>query len=175
MQKSYFIFNTLKSRQIKRSNIVAVVLLFTVLYMVFSVSCNSTPTEQLPTIKEWERPKISTENIASVTSEPDADGVQFINVGMAEDGNMIIVNFRGPAQLIDKWNQGSVYLVDEVTGNAFDQIPVAPVIGPLFGKPKKDGGLGYALLNNIGKSIRPGLLVTVVLGNYKREHVIVNQ
>ena len=94
---------------------------------------------------------------------------------MAEDGAMIVVNFKGPAKLIQKWYQGSIYLVDETTEVAYDQIPVAPKLGPLFNKPRLDGQAGFALLSNPDQGIKPGSVVTVVLGNYKREHVTVKQ
>jgi hypothetical protein len=145
-----------------------------ILVTVFAAGCSSRP-EELPTITPWERPKVSTDNIQLAESEPDTDGVQLLNVGMVEDGVMIIVNFKGPPELVDKWNQGSIYLVDEATGTAFNQIAVAPVIGPLLAKPRDDGQPGYAILVNPGYGIRPGMTVTAVLGKYKREHVMVNK
>ena len=135
--------------------------------------CSPAQTEQLPAIKSWQPPKVSTEGIKQAAVEPDADGVSLSDIGTAEDGAMIIIHFTGPAKLIQSWNQGSIYLVDEATGTAFNQIPVAPVIGPLFGKPQKDGQSGYVMLSNPGNGIKPGSVVTAVLGKYKREHVTV--
>ena len=84
---------------------------------------------------------------------------------------MIIIHFSGPAKLIQSWNQGSFYVIDEANGIDYSQIPVAPIIGPLFGKPQKDGQPGYVMLNNPGPGIKAGSIVTVVLGKYKRVHI----
>jgi hypothetical protein len=174
MKKSDYSQNINVLKRYKASPVFAVSFVLIILVLVLT-GCSSAPEEQLPTITPWERPKISTDEIPLAASEPDTDGVQLLNIGMVEDGAMIIVNFKGPAKLVDKWNQGSIFLVDEATGTAFDQIAVAPVIGPLFAKPKEDGQSGYAMLNNPGYGIRPGMTVTAVLGKYKREHVVVTK
>jgi hypothetical protein len=133
-------------------------------------ACGSAKDEQLPDIVPWQPPKVSLEGIPLAASEPDPDGVQFAGVGMAEDGAMIIVNFVGPAALIQTWNQGDVYVVDQ-NGTAYNQVPVAPVLGPLFAKPKEDGQAGYVLLYNPNYGVRPGSIVSVVLGKYRRDHI----
>jgi hypothetical protein len=43
----------------------------------------------------------------------------------------------------------------------------------LFVKPQEAGQEGYYMLINAGAGIKAGSLVTVVLGNYKREHITV--
>jgi hypothetical protein len=133
--------------------------------------CDRPATETAPPITLWTRPTLSAVPGTPATSEPDADGVALIGVGFAEDGALIMVRFSGPAKLVQGWTQGSIYVVDEATRQSYDQVPVAPVIGPLFSKPRSDGQPGYVMLNNP----RPGLTfsssVTVVLGRYKREHI----
>jgi hypothetical protein len=144
-----------------------------VICLALLAGCAPAQAEQLPPIKSWQKSLISTEGINLAAAEPDADGVSMTGVGLAEDGAMLIINFKGPAKLIQTWNQGSMYVVDEATGIDYSQIPVAPVIGPLFGKPVKDGQPGYVMLNNPDPGIKSGSVVTVVLGKYKRVHVTV--
>jgi hypothetical protein len=136
-------------------------------------ACRQAPEENIPEITPWQRPTAESISGVLTTAEPDADGVELLGVGMAEEGSMIVVNFKGPAKLIQGWNQGSVYVVDEGNKVVYDEIPVAPVIGPLFGKPKSDGQPAYAMLNNVTPGIKPGSTVTVVLGEYRRDHVTV--
>jgi hypothetical protein len=50
-----------------------------------------------------------------------------------------------------------------------------PRIGPLFGKPKREGQAGYVMLINGPTPLKGGERVTVVLGNYTQEHVVVDQ
>lgn len=133
-------------------------------------ACGSGKDEQLPEIVLWQPPKVSLAGIPLVTAEPDPDGAQLTGVGMAEDGAMIIVNFTGPAALMQAWQQGDIYVVDEA-GTAYDQVPVAPVLGPLFAKPNQDGQPGYVLLYNPNYGIRPGSVVSVVLGKYRRDNI----
>jgi hypothetical protein len=144
-----------------------------VIILVSFISCRSTSTEQLPEIKPWVRPPLSTEGIQLATIEPDADGIVLLGAGIAEEGEMIIINFKGPTKLIQSWNQGNVYIIDEATRIGYDQIPVAPVIGPLFGKPLEEGQPGYVMLNNFDHGIKSGSVISIILGKYKREHIIV--
>lgn len=137
-------------------------------------ACGSSKDGQLPEIVPWQPPKVSLEGIPLAASEPDPDGAELTGVGMAEDGAMIMVNFTGPAALIQGWNQGDVYVVDQA-GTAYDQVPVAPVLGPLFAKPNLDGQPAYVLLYNPNYGIRPGSVVSVVLGKYRRDNVQVRQ
>jgi hypothetical protein len=141
--------------------------------MMFS-GCRPTESEDLPTITAWEQPKKIADKVKLTNIEPDEDGIKLMNVGLAEDGAMITVNFFGPGKTIKKWNQGDVYIVDESSGAGYSQIPVAPVIGPLFGKPTTDKqGRAYVMLSNPDNGIKTGSKVSVILGKYKREHVVV--
>ena len=47
------------------------------------------------------------------------------------------------------------------------------MIGPLIARPKEDGQLGYVMFMNAPQPLQPGSRVTVVLGNFKQEHVVV--
>jgi hypothetical protein len=152
----------------------AVFLFIVILCLVFLPACKPETEEVLPSITPWQPPKASTDGIPIAEAEPDLDGVQFLGAGIAEEGGMVIVRFNGPAKLMQNWGQGSIYVVDEATGIGYKQIPVAPVLGPLFAKPGAAGGGGYVLLNNPGQGIKSGSIVTAVLGKYKRIHVVVN-
>jgi hypothetical protein len=150
---------------------IAVVLALVLLCLVFITACRPATAESLPPITPWQLPKDSTEGIPLAAAEPDPDGVQLLGAGIAEAGGMVIVRFNGPNKLMQTWGQGSIYIVDEETGVGYKQVGVAPVLGPLFAKPGAGGGSGYVLLMNPNQGIKPGSMVTAVLGKYKRVHV----
>jgi hypothetical protein len=97
--------------------------------------------------------------------------IEIVGVGFAGEGAMIMVQFLAPPEVARNWWQGNVYVQDEAKGTRYDMIPVMPIIGPLIGRPKEEGQLGYVMLVNSPPYLQPGTLVTVVLGNYKQEHV----
>jgi hypothetical protein len=142
--------------------------------LVSVTGCGSGPPETLPAITPWEPAKSEADAVALASSEPDADGIILEQVQIAADGPMIMVTFRGPVELIQHWTQGAIWLVDENTRLVYGQIIVAPVIGPLFSRPKEDGEEGYVMLSNFDSGLKAGSRVTVVLGNYKRLNVAVN-
>lgn len=107
----------------------------------------------------------------SPVDEPLA--VEVVSVGFAGDGGMIIVRFLAPPEEAEKWWQGSASVTDEGNGAVYDEIPVMPRIGPLIGRPKVAGQLGYVMLMNAPPGLQPGALVTVVLGAHRFEHVAV--
>jgi hypothetical protein len=97
--------------------------------------------------------------------------VEVLRVGFAGEGGMIHVQFRAPPEEAAKWWQGDVQVIDEETQSMYNEIPVMPRIGPLIGRPKRQGQLGYVMLSNIPPYLESGAVVTVVLGNYTFEHV----
>jgi len=99
--------------------------------------------------------------------------IEVLRVGFAGEGGMIHIQFRAPPKEAAKWWQGDVQVIDEKTQNSYNEIPVMPKIGPLIGRPKREGQLGYVMLSNVPPYLQPGAVVTVVLGNYKFEHVTV--
>ena len=111
--------------------------------------------------------------IQETASEPDPDGAQLLMVNFSANGGYIDVQFTAPYELTQNWWQGSIYVSDESTGMLYYQIPVMPVVGPLMGKPRYFGQKGYCMLVNQAPWLAPGSLITVVLGNYKRLHVII--
>jgi hypothetical protein len=101
----------------------------------------------------------------------DESQVQLLGVSLGTESGLIVVQFKAPPELARQWQQLEVYVVDEATGTTYNEIPVAPVIGPLFTRPKQAGQIGYLMLVNTDNSLRQGAQVTVVLGKFNQEHV----
>jgi hypothetical protein len=99
--------------------------------------------------------------------------VKLLGVGFAAEGGLIMVRFKAPPKIAEQWWQGRVSVIDEATGTVYNEIPVSPLIGPLIGRPKIAGQSGYVMLVNPPPGIQPGSTVTVVLGNFRQEHVTV--
>jgi len=110
------------------------------------------------------------------TEEADVDEVQLVRVEVGTESGLILVQFKAPHQVARTWQQGMVYVVDEATGAKYTEIPVLPVVGPLFARPKEAGQIGHVMFTNAAlgaAGLRRGSLVTVVLGSFKQEHVTV--
>ncbi len=103
--------------------------------------------------------------------EPDPAGVELLSVSLGSMDQLISVSYVAPVAVAQGWLEGAIYVVDEASGHLYNQVPVAPVIGPLFARPKEDGQGGYCMLSNYDGLVRSGSVVTVVLGSYRREHV----
>ena len=99
------------------------------------------------------------------------DAVEVTRVGFAVEGGFIDVQFKAPYEVSEHWWQGSAYLLDEGTGVYYREIPVMPKLGPLLSRPKTAGQTGYIMFINGPRPLRPGALVTVVLGDYHFEHL----
>lgn len=108
-----------------------------------------------------------------VTTAKWEDGAELLGVGFAADGGFIIVRFKLPPRTAGRLMQGQVYVVHEATGTTYREIAVMPEVGPLIARPKKKGQSGYVMLTNAPQRLPKGSVVTVVLGNYRQEHVIV--
>jgi hypothetical protein len=107
------------------------------------------------------------------TQTPQGSTVEVLGVGIGTEGNFIEVYFLAPPAVAGGWYQGNVSVTDETTGIVYNEIPVMPVIGPLFGKPVEDGQKGYVMLVNAPEPLQLGTLVTVKLGDYIFEHILV--
>jgi hypothetical protein len=99
--------------------------------------------------------------------------IQVLGVGFAADGQFINVQFTGPPQLVSPLNQLNCYVQDEATGTIYNSVPVMPVVGPLLGRPARDGQIGYVMFLNVDLGMKAGDTVTVVLGDVREEHVVV--
>src|SRR5512143_772987 len=110
---------------------------------------------------------------AAATETASISQVELLVVDFGAEGRYIHVAFRAPPRVARQWRQGNVYVVDEATGTIYNGIPVAPIIGPLIAHPIHDGQIGYVMPFNTPPGIHPGSIVTVVLGDFKQEHVTV--
>jgi hypothetical protein len=107
----------------------------------------------------------------TATDDASSSRVELLRVDFAAEGKYIYVEFRAPPRVARLWRQGNVSVIDEATGIIYNGIPVAPIIGPLIAQPVREGQIGYVMLVNLDFGIKTGAVVTVVLGNFKQEHV----
>ncbi len=127
----------------------------------------------IPSAESTEEVEINTQEDES-QEEPSLEAetsVEVVSVGFAGEGGFIIIRFLAPAKVAERWWQGSVSVEDESSGDIYNEIPVLPKIGPLIGRPKQDGQLGYVMLVNSPPGLRTDALVTVILGEYRFEHI----
>jgi hypothetical protein len=103
----------------------------------------------------------------------DVDAVQLLGVSLGDESGLILVQFIAPPAVTRTWQQNNVYVEDEANGARYDEVPVMPVIGPLFAHPKTAGQIGYVMFVNAGNSLLRNARVTVVLGRFRQEHVVV--
>jgi len=143
---------------------------------VATVTATRTP-RPLPTVtpvavSAERRGEAEKEEAEEAKAEGAAGAVELVGVGFAAEGGFIAVQFKAPKEISDKWMQGNVYVVDEATGAVYDDIPMMPILGPLLARPPRTDQLGYVMFKNLaGHGLKSGDLVTVVLGNFKQEHV----
>ena len=97
--------------------------------------------------------------------------VQVLSVVLGAEGGFVVVNFMAPPEVATRWYQGAVSVQDEASGARYSEIGVLPVVGPLFGRPVEPGQPGYVMFVNAPKPLGPGAVVTVVLGDYRFEHI----
>ena len=104
---------------------------------------------------------------------PQEQTVKVLRVSLGAEGGMIHIQFQAPPGVAAQWWQGSVSVTDEATGVVYNEIPVMPKIGPLIGRPRRLGQLGYVMLMHTPLGLKPGSKVTVALGKYEFEHLTV--
>jgi len=109
----------------------------------------------------------------SLTDQEAVQTVEVVSVGLAGEGGLIIIRFLAPVKVAERWWQGSVSVEVESSDEIYNEIPVLPRVGPLIGRPKIDGQYGYVMLVNSPPGLQSGSLVTVVLGDYRFEHIVV--
>ncbi len=99
--------------------------------------------------------------------------IELVGVNYDYDGGFIMVQYKASPRAAQRIIPEKVYVVDEETGMVYNDIPVAPLIGPLLGRPRHDGQTGYVMFVNFDYGIHAGSMVTVVLDGFKQEHVAV--
>jgi hypothetical protein len=99
--------------------------------------------------------------------------VEIMRVSYAADGGFITIYFRAPPEIAEGWWQGDISIIEEETETEYNEVPVMPKIGPLISKPQVYGQVGYVMLVNNPPGLKPGARVTVILGEYRFENIIV--
>ncbi len=108
---------------------------------------------------------------AATSSRPQ---VEVLGVTLAGEGGFIEVVFTAMPQISAQWVAGTVRVIDEETGAVYDELVTLPSVGLLFARPNRPGQPGYVMLTNVNHGVHPGSIVTVVLGGYRKEHVVVH-
>ncbi len=136
---------------------------------------------QVPTVSAQITKNSNPPDITKVTSQlsvqntPDPTMVKVIGVGFAADGTYICVIYTASPEATRNWQQGNISVTDEGTGTVYNFIPVMPILGPLLGRPRYMGQIGYVMLINKPPGLQAGAKVTVILGSFKQEHIVVQQ
>ncbi len=104
-----------------------------------------------------------------------AQKIALLNVGLAGEGGFVVVYFTAPPDLAHRLLiPNAAVVVNEKTGFTYSQIPVMDTIGPLISIPKAIGRKGYVMLVIPAQSpLKKGDLVTVILADFKQQHVTV--
>ena len=105
------------------------------------------------------------------TQAVEESEVKLLGVSLGTESGLILVQFKAPPALTRHWQQTDLYVIDESTGAVYNEVPVMPVIGPLFARPNQAGQIGYVMLVNAPVPLQSGALVIVYLGEYIFEHV----
>lgn len=101
-------------------------------------------------------------------------GIEIVSIQQTAGGYMIDFRYRildpEKAQpLLDKKVQP--YLVDEASGAKF-MVPSPPIVGAMRASgPVTPGKIFYIVFANPGKYVKVGKQVTVVIGDFKAEHL----
>jgi hypothetical protein len=142
-------------------------LLYICMLFLFVAGCATTSTESDTTAK------------ADRISIEEQWGVRIESLRTASAGNLIDFRYRiidpdKALPLVDRRNKA--YLIDEASGASLE-VPNTAKIGPLrqtvrYGKPKEDR-IYFVLFGNPGEFIKPGNRVTVVIGDFRVENLIV--
>lgn len=124
--------------------------------------------------KDEEQPVTAVSTTAVEETQPaEAQQVEIVRVGFAAEGGFITIYFRAPPEVAEGWWQGDILVIEEESGTEYDEVPVMPRIGPLISKPQFNGQVGYAMLVNTPPGLQPGAQITVVLGKYRFEDIII--
>jgi hypothetical protein len=91
-----------------------------------------------------------------------------IMISICGEGDLINARFK----IDEKMKRpGPIYIQDEATGKICN-VAVTPKIGPLMSSRKKLGNYAFCIFNNIDNVIKVGSPITLVLGEFRKEHII---
>jgi hypothetical protein len=103
-------------------------------------------------------------------------GVKVLQVRLTAEGLMLDFRYRvldaeKAAPLFSRENKA--YLIDEATGARF-LVPESPKVGALrTTRPPKEEKNYFIIFVNPGRYVKKGNKVTVVIGDFKAEHLVV--
>lgn len=106
----------------------------------------------------------------------DRWGIRVLNIRLSAEGLMLDFRYRvldavKAAPLFSR--EFKPYLIDEATGARF-LVPDSPKVGALrTTRPPKEGKNYFIIFVNPGRYIKAGNKVTVVIGDFKAEHLVV--
>ena len=112
------------------------------------------------------------------TSLEEQWGVKIESLRMSANGNLLDFRYRiidpeKASHLVDRRNKA--YMIEQASGRVLS-VPTTAKVGPLrqtvrYGLPKKDRV--YFILFGNPHVIKPGDIVTIVVGDFKAENVVV--
>jgi len=159
-----------------------VLILCVVNVLVGAVSCNTSSRHPADAIRTPSAPAAASTPAPVAHVAPSKDvvtsarlkgGAEILGVGLAADGIFIAIRYIVPPPSVRGLRQGTVYVIDEATRRAYREVPVMPALGPVLSHPRRAGQIGYAMLVNAPVRLKSGSIVTVVLGDYKQEHMLI--
>ncbi|MBI5632249.1 MAG: hypothetical protein HZA15_02075 [Nitrospirae bacterium] len=103
-------------------------------------------------------------------------GIKVLSIRLSAEGHMIDFRYRvlDPEKAVPLFDRNiKPYLVDEATGAMFT-VPEPPKIGALRNTRKPQSERNYFILfANPGRYMQKGKSVTVVVGDFRAEHLVV--
>lgn len=115
-------------------------------------------------------------SMATVNMEHQ-QGIRVVGVRPTAEGRMLnfrykIIDAEKAASIISPMNKP--YLIDQKTGTKFG-VPNLPKVGALKQRGKKayEDRIYFVLFANPGQMIKPGDSVTVVIGDFRKEDILV--
>ena len=130
-----------------------------------------TPAKESPTPAKVENP------LEGVPTPEEKFGIKVLSLRLSANGNLLDFRYRvlNPDKAVELLKRSNKpYLIDQASGAKF-LVPNTPKIGPLRQsalKPKADRNY-FVLFANPGKFITPGRKVTVVIGDFRIEDLVV--
>lgn len=119
-------------------------------------------------------------NVITKIPQPEWEtkwGIQVSSLRLTAGGNMIdfrykVLDPKKAAPLGDRENKA--YLIDQATGAKF-LVPTTPKIGPLRQKAQNltAGQSAFVIFVNPGKYVKAGDKVTVVIGDFRVENLVI--
>ncbi len=101
----------------------------------------------------------------------DIVGVRYVSSGMMLEFSYRVLDAKKAAALNDK--QATPWLIDETTGMKFE-VPQMEKVGQLRQTaPPQVGRIYWMVFGNTGRTVKPGSRVSVVIGNFRADGLVV--